>query len=235
MKKILGILLIGIISGSIVTYGIVILGFKKQTQEAPKVPQSLELENLQYTINEKDSEIKNLDTQNYKLQKENLNLLKSTSKMLKFDNDELGFSFLYPSWFGKLNFSIHDGEAGKKFEGNFENVALSFGGTTKNFEQGREGMPTDYKGNDIFDKKYFGNMSEQIAKTISVSGGEVTLLKGSGEEGPGNWFPEGTFGALVKLSGPKFYGLSFVLYQQNDQKKMTVDEFESMLKTIVIK
>ena len=231
MKKISLFIILGIFIGSLLTYFIL----KSNTlviQEAPKILSSPELENLKETLNTKGQEIQNLLAQKKDLENKNFELLKTTKKeLLSFSNEELGFSFSYPAWFGKLDFVIRNGsDSGRLFYGSFENVALEFGGITDDFGEGRGGWFTDYRGD-------APASDENMIKTLSIQGGKITILR-SGDIMTGD-LVEGAFDALVNLKGKEFHGLAFhsgeTRYHQNDERDLTIDEFESVLKTLVIK
>lgn len=221
MKKIPLYIILGVLLGSLMTY----LILNTQPRTVDKTSERWDVVKIQEK-KIRDLE-KQLETQNTSLKQKDLKLLKLTSKELQtFKNDELGFSFSYPAWFGKLDFSIRNGDdSGKIFHGEFQNVTLEFGGTTKNFGEGRETWPTDYNGNQT--------QPEKVLKTLPISGGIATIIRGSGEAAPGNWFSEGTYGAFIKLNGKEFQGLAFLV--NAEPKKISLDELESVLKTLMIK
>lgn len=238
--KMLATLFGGIIVGSLVTYS-VLSSFditRLVRQRRAPIPPFDKLESAKITIQDQaqDILIQTLRAQNADLQNKNLELLKLTATELRtFNNEELGFSFKYPAWFGAPSFDIMEGEEGKLFYGIFPNVALEFGSATRNFSSGRGGWPTDYRGESVAELL----LSSKVSKTIPIQGGEVNFIVGKGDLEPGNWFSEGTFGALVKLKGKEFQGLAFKAnstYQhQHDDQKLTLGEFEEILKTFVIK
>lgn len=159
----------------------------------------------------------------------------TNGELAKFVNDELGFSFSYPSSYGKLDFWIKDGETGKIFYGIFEKVPLEFGGITDDFSEGRAGWFTDYKGGPVS-----GDENKIGLKTVPVVGGNVIIVAGEGELGLDNPHnPAGTYVAQVDLKGKKFHGLAFTYgitrYHRTDGKKVDLAEFESVLKTLEIK
>lgn len=242
MKKISLSIILGILLGSLMTY----LILNAQPEEVDRATEQWDVVKIQEK-QIRDLE-KELETQNTNLKQKDLELLKLTSKkeLLTFKNDELGFSFFYPAWFGEVSLDIRNGETGKLFYGSFENVSLEFGGTTKDFSEGREGWPTDYNGEAIEKMTFYDDaglkefpMKEKQIKTLSVQGGEAIILRGKGDAVPGNWFFEGTFGALIRLNNKQFQGLAFhsgeTNYHQNDENDLSIDEFESVLKTLVIK
>jgi len=176
----------------------------------------------------------NINLETYKKENKILyDLVPEDKRFYTFSNDEIGISFTYPIWFGEIRFGIRDGEKGKKFTGTFSNVALEFGGVTVDFEEGRDSWFTDYEGTGKFLPEY------PVVKVLDVEGGQVTIEKGQGDLMPGNILAEGDYGALVKLNGKMFKGLSFLSGEtyghENDDNKITLKDFENMLKTLIIK
>lgn len=143
--------------------------------------------------------------------------------LITFNNDVLGLSFKYPASFGNLDFQIRDGsESGRIFYGSFEKGTVWFGGVTQNFSEGRGVGFIDYDGNlTWYDDK-------PVKKIITVDGGHIKILKGTGQAMPGNHLMEGRFGALLQLKGEEFKGAAFAT-------DSTLEEFESLLETIVLK
>lgn len=234
MKNLL-ILIIGIVIGTLVSYGVVTSEnnqAKLQISEAPlsEAPQNTYLvtmleEQLKYA----EEGLKKIQDKNESLQKANLVLTKKIATSTRtYTNKEIGFSFSYPEWFGKIDFKIEKGEQGKSFSGKFANVPLVFGGITKDFDEGREARFLDYRGGTEW-------MSGYEIKDIDVIGGTVHVLKGNVDDDddlPGAGLLDGTFGAIVELGGKQFHGLAFHDY---DGESVTLEEFESVLKTLVIK
>lgn len=233
MKKILLSALCGVLLGSLSMYSLMDAQATMKKEQLEKEYTS-DLYNKNGTIYYNEDKITRYEKEksdlaqaNAKLKKEKLELLKIVQPdLLRFSNDTLGFSLWYPKWFGALDFSFHNGETGKGFVGSFENIALSFGGVSKDFSEGRETGPLDYSGGSISQE-----MKKQRIRVLSIEGGQIDVLRGEGEPAPGNWFPEGTLGALVKLRGKKYQGLAFYAHES----EVTLDEFETVLKTLVIR
>lgn len=160
-------------------------------------------------------------------------LIADEKKFATFSNEELGFSFKYPVWFGELDFGIGKGETGKGFGGVFQNVPLEFGGLTMDYSAGRGGWFTDYRGGERWTE------DEDFVKTLQVQGGVVTIAQGSSDCVYGGCLAEGTFGAVVKLKGDEFHGVAFqagrTMFHKNDDREFSLSEFESVLETLVIK
>jgi hypothetical protein len=179
-------------------------------------------------------------------------LSKTTSRqLLTFESKELGFSFSYPAWFGEVAFEIRKAsETGEVFKGTFANVPFEFGGITNNYSEGKEGWFTEFPGYTLKNDKYYYNhlswqdpnmdiVIEKLLKKIDIQGNKLLLLKGSGELTLGDGLPDGVFGALVNLKNKKFHGLAFTANitsrHQNEDKIISLEEFESVLKTLEIK
>jgi phage protein U len=163
----------------------------------------------------------------------NKSLLKvAQGQLLTFKNGTIGLEFQYPAAWGEIEFAIRDGEneVGKEFRGN--NAYLWFGGDTPDFTAGREGGFLDF-GIQITDGDIAQDWKEwklQALKTLTVNGSDIMIIRGSGEDIPGNVVSEGEIGALVRLSGELFPGAAFLV----NESEVSLDEFETFLKTIKV-
>lgn len=155
---------------------------------------------------------------------------RTETEILRFTNEDLGFSFEYPAWFGELDFRYSECvPEGKSFEGTFKNVELEFGSVADSCDIGRGWWFTDYNGNR-------GDTTDVVREKIPIDSGEIGIIEGQGRYIPGEGYPEGTYGALVPLKHEIFKGFAFaanITYtERTDDHKLSYEEFLSVVRSI---
>lgn len=166
------------------------------------------------------------------------NAIDNSGEMLTFSSKELGISFQYPAAIGKIVFEEKNGETGKEFWGNALTsgkmlTGLYFGGSSKDFSVGRDGIYFSGNAEEVAkDKEAFGRTVKFIKK-IPIQGGTAYILKGiSDDGGPGTWLRKDNYGALINLKGKIYQGIQFGY--GDDNGPLSVDAFENIIKSIVI-
>jgi len=157
------------------------------------------------------------------------------------ENKELGFSFRYPTSYGDFQISINNGEAGKKFTGNFQNNKyFSIGGITADYSAGRSGYFLDFVKYLSEGGKYYHLMAldtkrlVEPIKILTADGQKILIVNGNSYveerniEGP-TINPGSNGGALINIpSSGEFKGLAV---WNSDINNLPQIDFEEILMT----
>lgn len=145
-------------------------------------------------------------------------------KIVKYSNYKAGIEFDYPSSWGEVSMVFEDGNTGKLFRGSFSNAYVVFGGMTKDYEQGRGGMFTDFAGytnSDLLKPRYANH-----EKFLTDSGLEIILLENIEIS---QQLSKDDIAVWANLKGPEFYGVAFRFSRPDEINKKY---FKDMLLTI---
>ena len=214
--------LLGALAGAFV---ILVVGLFSKSQ--------LRIETLERDNASLKNEISVLKNTNLQLKEENsaqkYTLKKSTEmnnlsgKMVTYVNNQVGFSFKYPSEWGEVKTTFDD-----HLFGDFtKNILIGFAINDPQVkEEGRETGFFDYTHSEASMTEADKGLNK--IKEFYIGNVRVRIFRGSGESEPGgNRLSSGLLGALVDLPYSRFHGIAF-----EAQDSVGVENLEKVLRTI---